>query len=1326
MELKTKGFRVIADGEARTFKRADLALKDINSINGTPSIYRNALKELTYNFDEETMPEPPTRAEVVAKTKEKIAAKSVKKKKASATTTPEQAQAPKEETVNKLTEDKDDAPLPEKKSTLYEDDDTGAISGPLSGYGNALDGYDGSKADPVEDVSSGYLNEDGDWVEGKKVETTQKATPTKSNKKKSPMLSEVKEDEGSEYDAKDEGATEKKEPVENKEPEPRENAVTKSKAAKVKSNAYFKKRVMEVFGKKSQYTTLDSGNIIVVTPNGSAILVRQKDTIIADEATGKMAHGAWSDSGVLAENYGVKIERGGMLELAKLREKTTLDHEQFHAAVSLALSSVDRKLLFKRYGKEGMTRRDVEEAIAKDYQKWNPKSANQGWQNRVRNTWRNILELFTEVDPTTIDDVFKKMRNAKAWETKDGGRGVKRDLDSSVKKKSDVDATGNDNVTTAETEESTPTKASKPLYSLIEDSYGIYDGMMKDHPENADSIRKILGPDKRGGFTKTLAVLRNIQQGDKDELTHYKDLLFGHIRQNVFDIYDRVKVLGKQVDEALDTDIGEVAYKTMRLTSSIDSVMSAILQHGKIKWEDGVSKLVDVEGKGLIPLIEEMGEDFGFWLGERVGKRAKSLKEQGRENLFTDDDINNFLTMAEPRRKANSEMWEKADEQFNEIQQSILDFAVASGTISRESVEAWHSADYIPFYRILTDAFGDNKESVVMPNGKEIVSGIRKLKGGKAELDDVLTNVVKNWSLLVGQAIKNNSRVKAIDMALMFGDDVVQKTHSGRRGEKSVVNIMRDGKHEYYEVKDAYFLQALTATPMGMDKNGMIRLAQQSKRLLTFAATVSFAFRSRNFIRDTIQTMALNKGYGLSDAIQGAKSAWNMDEDMLQLMASGGSFSNGYLRGSDPDSVTRYVEHVVTKNGKATVNKLTPAKLLDWWSRVGDAAENANRVGLYKKLKAEGKSDLDAAYEAKDLLDFSMRGGSRSLAMATSVIPFFNARLAGLYKVGREMGSGANGRVLDWQKVGRMVGMLTTTSLALMAYNMGANKDEWDKLPYHEKWTYYNFWIGKERIRIPKPFELGAIFSSLPEMMIESMDKKDAEIVGKFLGFTLNDTLSFGWPQIVKPAVELWANKNSYTGRDIVPQGMEFLAPEMQYTESTKEVYKKLGEMFGMSPAKIEHVVNGYLSNLSMAFATTADLALEYSTITPSKPFNRNNLWVLGGAIRDDGMMSAQAVTDFYDYARKVDEAVYSMNALKKEGDVTKLRDYVAENLDLIKDRTVVSKLKKEFSTIRTKRMAIIRSRDLSTTEKDEQLRALVKRRNGLAKTAVEYFKQEK
>lgn len=47
----TKGYRVIADGKHTTHKRIDALVKELNSIDGNPVVYKNYNNELTFNFD---------------------------------------------------------------------------------------------------------------------------------------------------------------------------------------------------------------------------------------------------------------------------------------------------------------------------------------------------------------------------------------------------------------------------------------------------------------------------------------------------------------------------------------------------------------------------------------------------------------------------------------------------------------------------------------------------------------------------------------------------------------------------------------------------------------------------------------------------------------------------------------------------------------------------------------------------------------------------------------------------------------------------------------------------------------------------------------------------------------------------------------------------------------------------------------------------------------------------------------------------------------------------------------------------------------------------
>jgi hypothetical protein len=54
--------------------------------------------------------------------------------------------------------------------------------------------------------------------------------------------------------------------------------------------------------------------------------------------------------------------------------------------------------------------------------------------------------------------------------------------------------------------------------------------------------------------------------------------------------------------------------------------------------------------------------------------------------------------------------------------------------------------------------------------------------------------------------------------------------------------------------------------------------------------------------------------------------------------------------------------------------KAALAAAVDWYQHVGDKAESVNRAALYRHLREQGKSHLEASFAARDLMDFSNSG----------------------------------------------------------------------------------------------------------------------------------------------------------------------------------------------------------------------------------------------------------------------------------------------------------------------------------------------------------------
>jgi hypothetical protein len=88
---------------------------------------------------------------------------------------------------------------------------------------------------------------------------------------------------------------------------------------------------------------------------------------------------------------------------------------------------------------------------------------------------------------------------------------------------------------------------------------------------------------------------------------------------------------------------------------------------------------------------------------------------------------------------------------------------------------------------------------------------------------------------------------------------------------------------------------------------------------------------------------------------------------------------------------------------------------------------------------------------------------------------------------------------------------------------------------------YWYIRIGNDQFFIPKPFEVGAI-ATVAERGLEQMvnDSKDGKLFIERMGHVVMDTFAFNpTPQMIKPMIDLYANKDSFTGRDIETMGMD-------------------------------------------------------------------------------------------------------------------------------------------------------------------------------------------
>lgn len=136
-----------------------------------------------------------------------------------------------------------------------------------------------------------------------------------------------------------------------------------------------------------------------------------------------------------------------------------------------------------------------------------------------------------------------------------------------------------------------------------------------------------------------------------------------------------------------------------------------------------------------------------------AGHRAEILMGQGRENLLSEQDIT--VLKGWVRKKAK---FMEAKARWNRLNAATTDLAQEAGLFTAEARAEFESEWYIPFFRESDD--GD----VVAPfKSKGIANqnaGIKKLKGGVANTNDLLENIFTSTSKLIDASMKNMAAQK--------------------------------------------------------------------------------------------------------------------------------------------------------------------------------------------------------------------------------------------------------------------------------------------------------------------------------------------------------------------------------------------------------------------------------------------------------------------------------------------------------------------------------------------------------------------------------------
>ena len=442
--------------------------------------------------------------------------------------------------------------------------------------------------------------------------------------------------------------------------------------------------------------------------------------------------------------------------------------------------------------------------------------------------------------------------------------------------------------------------------------------------------------------------------------------------------------------------------------------------------------------------------------------------------------------------------------------------------------------------------------------------------------------------------------------------------------------------------------RALQFGAAGLGIGTLARPGAEIVQGLGIAARGELSSEGDNFVRRVSAPVANVLG-GLGDMLGMDKNLWNefVKEGGVTAGVAFGSRSASdagkiiqrLMRGTDPGIIRP------AKAGNALTNTLR---------LIGMSAENAPRVAQYRALTRGAQNKLpgyDLAntpiWASQDVtLPFGRRGGWKGVKNFAKATPFLNAQLQGWAKLGRLFrGDPTKSKAIA------VPGSLTTMGAAITAPTVAlwmTNKDNpeyWDR----PLWERNLFWLIPKPDggfhRIPKPFELGYVFASLPERVLDAMAMRvstspdtvpesvrslassaaprgmgvDGQIAQTIMDFgKANITGTVPIPAAAQPFLEQAVNKDLFRWKPIVPEYLQERPSERQTTRTTPVLAESIGQTIkditgvGISPLRVESFIQslgGTTGRRAMqlvdAVGASADGRTPLSRMEPDERFSQ-------------------------------------------------------------------------------------------------------------------------
>ena len=814
------------------------------------------------------------------------------------------------------------------------------------------------------------------------------------------------------------------------------------------------------------------------------------------------------------------------------------------------------------------------------------------------------------------------------------------------------------------------------------------------------------------------------------------------------------------------------------LLNSTGRVMGLVTM-GPLGWNPQTKKFFIHEGKldkSLLKIFEKVGvqnmeqAQIVFLalreLALRAAKQVGTVSKTGIMFRTVKDPVTGelkqvYITTPELRAivaSASPEILE-ASKEFQAFNDKMVQMAIDTGLIPASLGEKFKTLMYTPMYRSQEEALRQDQNITL---GGDVYKAIRdpesinafnkQLAAGGAVHGNLYENILRNYNAIVSAAVRNvayqeTARVLT-DIKKDGGDDtiatIVSKPGVDKDTGRATITYRVGGEDRHMLIHDApMFLSIATLSPK--EKNEYVRAVSFWTGLLRTGVTSTPGFLLTSLIRGLVE-LKIKTGMPSTGIVKGTLDAvsdvWNKKGAYAEIVGQTGFGGFGF--GSGYENQAAYMERVY-KSKEQPLNAWNNfVRAFDFLERIGEVTEMAPRIAYYNYLqtkKGGGLSKADAAWEAVNLVNYQRTGAGGGIlgSVVSNLIPmtpFLTARIQGLYRLMETNTAGAPDTLIGKGGTIGITKQIISRGLLVMAVNGAVNfvygDDDWyKKLSVKDRLSNMYVKVGDTVIALPRAFEVGELFGALPTLLLDSIRKGDGnDIAQGVIEFGKKTFIIEPIPQFAKPLVEIYANRNAYTGQDIETLADKRKPTEERYDEYTSGLAKYAGRVssaVGLSPKQVDTLIRGYTGSMGMLFLSTVDGVTSAGGTRPagffgdpaSAPGILGNISGATRILKTEGQLNNKFIGDFYEIKQKVTEIATSMTEAAKIGDIETIKRR-SEQMPAAKGLyTAFNAANENMGKINSQIDIIRRDPRMSPERKAELLERLTEARGKLAEQMV-------